>query len=278
MSFDDIRWARDIAGLEDPVLRHLLLLIATYVGGGPSTVRRSGRKHERPICYASRQTLARQMRVSTRSLDRYIAALKNAGLICSKQIGGGHPAEITLLRHLGGEADEVLVRHPQGEANFAPVRHLGGEADVDLASPLEGGLVRHTAGEHKALKAHSTPAERPVNAASDDGVECKPANIAAGISREHDDNDANTASLGSPSRSVGGSPAPPSETTRRLNRSEFHLETTAPVPFKRTPNNVPPIRDRALYNRLTSRSASRASSPQPTSGPDPHQPHDQGDR
>jgi hypothetical protein len=66
VTYDDIRWARDIAGLEACFFRTLLLLITTYVGSGTSASGRCGRKHEGPICYAPRQTFASQMRVAMR--------------------------------------------------------------------------------------------------------------------------------------------------------------------------------------------------------------------
>lgn len=118
-------------------------------------------------------------------------------------------------------------------------------------------MARHAAGEHKALKAHSTPSEQPVNAASDDGVECKSSFVATEISAEKKSNDPTTASLCSPSRSKGGSLAPPSEAAPEQH-GDCQLEHPAPMQFKRAPNNVPPIRDQALYNRLTHRSARNA--------------------
>ncbi|CAN7470146.1 hypothetical protein [Mesorhizobium sp. LjNodule214] len=148
--------------------RFLLLLIATYTGAGPSANSRPGRRHDRPVCFALRSRLARQMGVSLRMLDRHIATLKTAGLIRSVQVGRG-PAEITLLRHPDGEANVASVRHPDDEAKEVSVRHLDGEAKADLGSPPETGLLRQQDGEHTALKAHSTPptpSEQPVNRAS----------------------------------------------------------------------------------------------------------------
>ncbi|MER9450153.1 hypothetical protein [Mesorhizobium sp. M0254] len=252
--------------------RFLLLLISTYVGDGTSANSRRLRRHERPVCFAFRATLARQMGVSTRTLDRWMSALKKAGLIRSVQVGRG-PAEITLLRHAdgeaneaqlrrsGGEANDALLRRPDGEVDEASVRHPDDEAKADLGSPSEVGLVRQQDGEHKALKAHSTPptpSEQPINRAGDDGVSCEPSTAATDISLEQEANGAGSASPSSPRRLDSGLSASLSEATAQSQSPVAQARRSdvgsLPIVLPGRKPVLPKVEDQELYNRLTKRS------------------------